>query len=716
MFLPLVVDNRLDDVTEYLKLDGKQVGINSTGRAIIKDFQMNLDTMTEPKGFDLVINFLLAKSRYVHKGQNQIDITGTAAGIARSCFQGSKKFNFMSCSKIIWFQLISGPLAFFLAYVSCTTMIQRFGFTLPLWCVQPICLILAAVEQGEAINSGERADIITGIMLLLFVFLSFFSVMACTKYAWREPDQQLQRVPYLFVRDVFASACGMLDSTLILNLRRYNFKSKEYSKHLKAIRKRESQARIQAYERNQETLPDPVKNIRSLRKSREAAKSQNNNRKNRLVRRNTMKMNEEIINNEKTPYIFVCPTLYRETADEMLSLMKSILKLNKDQIYRMARFKDKSSKTHKSEICYKLEFNTYFDKCFERDEKDSRIIRVNSFVDQLAEIIDQVGDYIRFDPKEKDVIKKPKICETPYGIRLEYELPVPIGLMSKDERTTLTLEPNKFYVHLKDSNKVQNGKRWSQNMYMYYILSHRQSINDKEFQKKYETYILALDGDVDFQPDAMLTLLTRIIRTPKVGAACGRIHPLGFGPVYYYQLFEYAVGHWLQKAAEHVLGCVLCSPGCFSLIRGKALLCDSKGDTDSAIGHYIQRPKKSLEYVQWNQGEDRWLCTLLLQKGWRIEYVAISDAFTNAPTEITEFFNQRRRWGPSTLFNIYDLVKNGKSVRMVNDYISGPYLLYQQLLNFAALLVFGGFKNVRYMLFIEPYDAIYKNHKPKHFQ
>ena len=27
------------------------------------------------------------------------------------------------------------------------------------------------------------------------------------------------------------------------------------------------------------------------------------------------------------------------------------------------------------------------------------------------------------------------------------------------------------------------------------------------------------------------------------------------------QTFEYALGHWMQKATEHVLGCVVCSPG-----------------------------------------------------------------------------------------------------------------------------------------------------------
>ena len=29
-----------------------------------------------------------------------------------------------------------------------------------------------------------------------------------------------------------------------------------------------------------------------------------------------------------------------------------------------------------------------------------------------------------------------------------------------------------------------------------------------------------------------------------------------------YQKFEYAIGHWLQKATEHMLGCVLCRLDC----------------------------------------------------------------------------------------------------------------------------------------------------------
>lgn len=46
-------------------------------------------------------------------------------------------------------------------------------------------------------------------------------------------------------------------------------------------------------------------------------------------------------------------------------------------------------------------------------------------------------------------------------------------------------------------------------------------------------------------------------------------------------------------------------------------------------------------------GEDRWLCTLLLKQGWRVEYNAASDAYTNAPEEFKEFYNQVIKKNPT---------------------------------------------------------------------
>lgn len=70
------------------------------------------------------------------------------------------------------------------------------------------------------------------------------------------------------------------------------------------------------------------------------------------------------------------------------------------------------------------------------------------------------------------------------------------------------------------------------------------------------------------------------------------------GPMVWYQLFEYAIGHWLQKATEHMIGCVLCSPGCFSLFRGKALM------DDNVMKKYTLRSDEARHYVQYDQGRD----------------------------------------------------------------------------------------------------------------
>ena len=81
--------------------------------------------------------------------------------------------------------------------------------------------------------------------------------------------------------------------------------------------------------------------------------------------------------------------------------------------------------------------------------------------------------------------------------------------------------------------------------------------------------------------------------------------------------------------------------------------------------------------MQYDQGEDRWLCTLLLQRGYRVEYSAASDSYTHCPEGFNEFFNQRRRWVPSTIANIFDLLMDYKRTVKINDNISLPYIWYQ---------------------------------------
>lgn len=74
-------------------------------------------------------------------------------------------------------------------------------------------------------------------------------------------------------------------------------------------------------------------------------------------------------------------------------------------------------------------------------------------------------------------------------------------------------------------------------MYMYYFLAHQllgQEIPEtRKMVRAQNTFLLALDGDVDFQPEALLLLIDRLKLSPQVGAACGRIHPIGSGTAFF---------------------------------------------------------------------------------------------------------------------------------------------------------------------------------------
>ena len=193
---------------------------------------------------------------------------------------------------------------------------------------------------------------------------------------------------------------------------------------------------------------------------------------------------------------------------------------------------------------YEWETHIFFDDAFEPDDNGKDFV-VNQFVRLLVKTLDEQGK--RWYGQRKMKVPYPTKYPTPYGGRLVWTLP----------------GGTKIICHLKDKNKIRHKKRWSQCMYMYYFLGYQISANNSltEAQKELRarnTFLLALDGDVDFQPDAIIKLVDLMKRNPGVGASCGRIHPTGSGFMQWYQKFEYAIGHWLQKATEHMLGCVLC--------------------------------------------------------------------------------------------------------------------------------------------------------------
>ena len=78
-----------------------------------------------------------------------------------------------------------------------------------------------------------------------------------------------------------------------------------------------------------------------------------------------------------------------------------------------------------------------------------------------------------------------------------------------------------------------------------------------------------------------------------------------------------------------------------------------------------------------------------MQKNLKLEYTAASDAYTYVPEGFYEFFNQRRRWAPSTLANIFEIIISASSVTNTNKYINKLYLVYHMFL-FASSLITPG--------------------------
>ena len=341
-----------------------------------------------------------------------------------------------------------------------------------------------------------------------------------------------------------------------------------------------------------------------------------------------------------------CATMWHETESEMSDLLDSILRIDSHQ-----------GRTKKnSEDSFGFEMHILFDNAFEDGN-------LNSYVNLLLEVLSKR----RIEIKVKST--------TPYGGMLTWEL---------EHGTQLV-------CHLKDKTKIKIKKRWSQLLYFLDFLGMetverlddvkgRNVFENETLHLKYQnTFVLALDGDVTFEAEAIVKLVDHMKKDDKMGAVCGRIHPRGSGFISMYQKFEYAVGHWLQKTTEDVLGNVLCSPGCFSLYRLNALVESHVSHLGPALNEFAKVTKTPLDCIQHDQGEDRWMCTLLIERGWRIEYSAVSDAYTACPETFDEFYNQRRRWTPSTVANLIELVRRWKSLFRHGN-LSFLHIFYQLLM------------------------------------
>ncbi|XP_013417859.1 uncharacterized protein LOC106178970 [Lingula anatina] len=194
------------------------------------------------------------------------------------------------------------------------------------------------------------------------------------------------------------------------------------------------------------------------------------------------------------------------------------------------------------------------------------------------------------------------------------------------------------------------------------------------------TYILATDADMAFNEDSLIDLLKLCNHDRRLGGACGRTHPIGqsTGPLVWYQKFEYAKDFWMIKSSQNVIGSVMCCPGCFSLYRASAVR--------DVIPHYAGPTEQPFDVFIKDTGEDRWMCTLMMLRGWKLEYNAFCDNSTFCPDTFEEFMKQRRRWVLSDMANMLLVFKNIFKLAQKNDNFSLAYIFYMLQMFIIVLL------------------------------
>ncbi|CAK5083592.1 unnamed protein product [Meloidogyne enterolobii] len=188
--------------------------------------------------------------------------------------------------------------------------------------------------------------------------------------------------------------------------------------------------------------------------------------------------------------------MWHESALEMGCMLKSIFRLDEivDPDY------------------YEFEAHIYLDDAFELNEHNNPI--PNKFVHQLLGSMNEAASSVHQTQLQ---LRTPKICITPYGGRISYVLP----------------GRNRLSIHLKNRFLIRQRKRWSQVMYLYFLLGFRLTLRVSDNKRREllaeNTFILTLDGDVDFQPECVHLLVDLMRKNRRLGAACGRIHPRGSG-------------------------------------------------------------------------------------------------------------------------------------------------------------------------------------------
>ena len=163
------------------------------------------------------------------------------------------------------------------------------------------------------------------------------------------------------------------------------------------------------------------------------------------------------------------------------------------------------------------------------------------------------------------------------------------------------------------------------------------------------SYLLFLDCDTTTQGKDIQCLVDTLEIDSDCGGVTGWLKVANTDcanvTVLLQKFYIYFYGHIIEKAADTIFGKCTCLPGAFSLVRYSAFI--------GCLDKFSEIPMDD-DFHKINcleLGEDRYMTTLLIQKGYNTRYVQQAVARTVVPDTFDSYVTQQRRWLQSTISN-----------------------------------------------------------------
>jgi len=348
----------------------------------------------------------------------------------------------------LWFivvQIFATWICYVVAKFACKICIQGFSFAFPISLTVPVTISALIGFCGIHFESKCK---ISDFFIPKYLFWycneepfirdePFFNIHAIMWLAWLLSQtwiaihiwapkcERLATTEKLFVNPMY---CGVIiDQSIALN------------------RRRDDEEEIKSEDINLETdgntMQDPSQHYETISEHMDDKKKSSTFSSDQIIR------------------IYACATMWHETAEEMIQMLKSVMRMDEDQSARRnaqkyLRIVDPDYYEFEGKpindllvvvsliiVCFLV--HIFFDDAFELCDENDEDMVVNRFVKQLVEVVDTAASNVH---QCNIKLKLPKKYPTPYGGRLEWLMP----------------GQNKLIAHLKDKAKIRHRKRWSQ--------------------------------------------------------------------------------------------------------------------------------------------------------------------------------------------------------------------------------------------------------------